>query len=200
MGAQAKVTGVILAGGLARRMGNQDKGLILCNGKPLVSYAIAVMGASAGQTLVNANRHLDEYRAFGLPVIKDQSDSFDGPLAGVLAAMAYAKSGVLLVMPCDSPLIEAQHLQKLLAARAQHDADVAVAFDGDRLHPVFLAIKVSLRDSLKAYLLSGQRKMETWLAQQSLVKVDFSADASIFANINSFSELSALGARPKALR
>jgi molybdenum cofactor guanylyltransferase len=194
MGAQTKVTGVILAGGLARRMDNQDKGLILCNGKPLVSYAIAAMSAVAGQTLINANRNLPEYQAFGLPVVSDQTDSFDGPLAGVLTAMLFAKTGVLLVMPCDSPLIKAQHLQKLLATRAQTNADVAVAFDGVRLHPVFLAIKVSLQNSLQDYLLNGQRKMETWLEQHSLVKVDFSNEPGVFININTMSELLGLEA------
>jgi molybdenum cofactor guanylyltransferase len=190
MGAQTKVTGVILAGGLARRMNNQDKGLILCNGKPLVSYAIAAMTAVAGQTLINANRNIPEYQVFGLPVISDQTDSFDGPLAGVLAAMACAETGMLLVMPCDSPLVKAQHLQKLLATRAQHDADVAVAFDGMRLHPVFLAIKVFLHDSLQNYLFSGQRKMETWLGQHNMVKADFSNEPEVFTNINSMPELS----------
>jgi molybdenum cofactor guanylyltransferase len=194
MGAQTKVTGVILAGGLARRMDNQDKGLILCNGKPLVSYAIAAMSAVAGQTLINANRNLPEYQAFGLPVVSDQTDSFDGPLAGVLTAMLFVKTGVLLVMPCDSPLIKAQHLQKLLATRAQTNADVAVAFDGVRLHPVFLAIKVSLQESLQDYLLSGQRKMETWLEQQDMVRVDFSNEPDVFININTMSELLGLEA------
>jgi len=195
MNNQKTVTGVILAGGLARRMNNQDKGLINYKGRPMVSYAIAALIAVADQSLINANRNKKQYEAFGLPVIADQTDSFDGPLAGILTAMIHANTDVLLVMPCDSPLIKAEHLQKLLATRAENDADVAVAFDGERLHPVFLAIKTSLKNSLQNYLTSGQRKLDRWLEQQKMVKADFSNEPEIFININTLTELSELEAR-----
>jgi molybdopterin-guanine dinucleotide biosynthesis protein A len=192
---QTKVTGVILAGGLARRMNNQDKGLINYKGRPMVSYAINALAAVADQSIINANRNLEHYQQFGLPVVADQTDSFDGPLAGVLTAMIYADTDILVVMPCDSPLIKAEHLQKLLLTRAEHDADVAVAFDGERLHPVFLAIKTSLRTSLQDYLDSGQRKIDRWLEQQKMVKADFSNEPEIFININTLTELSDLEAK-----
>jgi len=192
---QTKVTGVILAGGLARRMNNQDKGLINYKGRPMVSYAITAVTAVADQTLINANRNREQYEEFGLPVVADQTGSFDGPLAGVLTAMLYTDADVLVVMPCDSPLIKAEHLQKLLDTRAENDADVAVAFDGERLHPVFLAIKTSLKNSLQDYLASGQRKMDRWLEQQKMVKADFSNEPEIFININTLAELSELEAK-----
>ncbi|MDD5269016.1 MAG: molybdenum cofactor guanylyltransferase [Methylococcales bacterium] len=195
MNHQPKITGVILAGGLARRMNNQDKGLINYKGRPMVSYAIAALASVADVSIINANRNREQYQAFGLPVIADQTDSFDGPLAGVLTAMLYAEAGVLVVMPCDSPLIKAEHLQKLLATRAINDSDVAVAFDGERLHPVFLAVKSSLRTSLKDYLASGQRKADHWLKQQKMVEADFSDEPEIFVNINTLTELSELEAK-----
>lgn len=195
MDTQTKVTGVILAGGLARRMNNKDKGLINFKGQPMVSYAITVMNSVAGRTIINANRNIAEYQAFGLPVVSDQTDSFDGPLAGVLTAMMFAEMGVLLVMPCDTPLVKAAHLQKLLSILAEQDADVAVAFDGERLHPVFFAIKVSLKTSLHAYLTSGHRKVANWLALQKMVKVDFSEEPDVFINVNTIEELSALAAQ-----
>lgn len=191
----SKVTGVILAGGLARRMNNQDKGLINYKGRPLVSYAIAALTAVADSSLINANRNRERYQAFGLPVIADQTDRFDGPLAGVLTAMLYTDAKVLVVMPCDTPLIKAEHLQKLLATRAENDADVAVAFDGVRLHPVFLAIKTSLKTSLQDYLASGQRKIVSWLEQQNSVQADFSNEPEIFINVNTPAELSELEAQ-----
>jgi molybdopterin-guanine dinucleotide biosynthesis protein A len=98
----------------------------------------------------------------------------------------------MVVVPCDSPFIKAGHLQKLLATRAEKAADVAAAFDGERLHPVFLAIKTSLRDSLQDYLASGQRKISSWLEQQKMVKADFSNEPEIFININTLTELSEL--------
>ena len=191
---QTTVTGVILAGGLARRMNNQDKGLVHYKGRPLVSYAIAALSDVTDQIIINANRNRENYQAFGLPVVADQTDNFDGPLAGVLTAMIYTDADVLVVVPCDSPLIKAEHLHKLLAVRAENAADVVVAFDGVRLHPVFLAIKTSLKTSLENYLASGQRKVGYWLEQQKTVKADFSNEPEIFININTLTELSALEA------
>lgn len=192
MNSQTKVAGVILAGGRARRMDNRDKGLVDFKGRPMVSYAIAALAPVVDSVFISANRNIDQYRQFGWPVISDQTDSFDGPLAGVLSAMMHADADVLLVMPCDSPLIKTEHLRKLLLIRAESNADVAVAFDGIRLHPVFLAIKTALQASLQEYLADGQRKVAVWLAQQNLVQVDFSDEPEIFKNINSMDELSML--------
>jgi len=197
MNSQTKVTGVILAGGLARRMNNQDKGLMSFNGRPLVSYAIAAMSAVTDQLIINANRNIGQYQQFGWPVVADQTDSFDGPLAGVLTAMLHAENGVLLVAPCDSPLIKTDHLQKLLSVRAEKDADVAVAFDGERLHPVFLAVKTVLKTDLQGYLDSGQRKLESWLQLQKMVKADFSDDLQLFINLNTMVQLAELEGNQK---
>lgn len=192
MSGQNKVAGVVLAGGLARRMQQQDKGLVRYHGQPLVSYALSAMSALTGQVLINANRNLEQYQTFGYPVISDLNDNFEGPLAGVLAAMQAVDQDVLLVMPCDSPLIKPEHLQRLLDSRAEADADVAVAFDGERLHPVFLALKTNLQDSLAAYLQSGERKIDRWLQQHVMVQVDFSQEPDVFVNINTLAELQEL--------
>ena len=195
MNHQPKVTGVILAGGLARRMNHQDKGLINYKGRPMVSYAIAALASVIDLSIINANRNSKQYQTFGLPVVADQTDSFDGPLAGILTAMLYTEADVLVVMPCDTPLIKAEHLQKLLATRAIDDSEVAVAFDGERLHPVFLAIRTSLKNSLQDYLNRGHRKADHWLKEQKMVKADFSDEPEIFVNINTLIELSELEAK-----
>ncbi|MGR9115783.1 MAG: molybdenum cofactor guanylyltransferase MobA [Gammaproteobacteria bacterium] len=192
MSHQTKVTGVILAGGLARRMHNQDKGLLLFHGRPMVSYAIAAMEPLVSGVLVNANRNKEVYAQFGWPVVADQNANFEGPLAGILAAMEFADTEILLVMPCDSPLIKTVHLEKMLAARSESDADIAVAFDGERLHPVFLVIKTRLKSSLQEYLASGQRKIDRWLGKHATIKVDFSGEPEVFVNVNTLTELSAL--------
>ncbi|NOQ34999.1 MAG: molybdenum cofactor guanylyltransferase [Methylococcaceae bacterium] len=187
-----QVTGVILAGGLARRMNNQDKGLILYNGQPLVSYAVKAMRQVTNTVLINANRNKETYAEFGLPVIADQNDNFEGPLAGILTAILATTDETLLVIPCDSPLISSEHINKLLSSLEENQAEIAVAFDGERLHPVFLALKTHLKDSLEAYLKSGERKIDRWLKQHKLVEVDFSEQADIFLNINTMDELFAL--------
>ncbi|MDD1607976.1 MAG: molybdenum cofactor guanylyltransferase [Methylococcaceae bacterium] len=195
MNKPTKITGVILAGGLARRMNHQDKGLVCYRGCPLVSYAIAALAPLVNDTLINANRNHEQYQSFGLPVVADQTDSFDGPLAGILTAMIHSDAEVLLIVPCDAPLMTTQHLQKLLTVRADLNVDIAVAFDGERLHPLFLAIKTSLQESLQNYLASGQRKVQAWLAQHNPAQVDFSDTPEIFTNINTLTELSLLEAK-----
>ena len=198
MSAQIKVAGVVLAGGLARRMNNQDKGLVNFKGRPMISYALAALAPAVDQLFINANRNVDQYLSFGYPVISDQTDNFDGPLAGVLTAMIYADAKVLLVMPCDSPLIKTEHMRRLFLCHQNEGVDVAVAFDGIKMHPVFLAIKTALQASLQDYLLSGQRKVELWLEQQSLLQVNFSDEPYLFSNINTMSELSILeGVKPR---
>lgn len=190
MQTQTKVTGVVLAGGMARRMGGQDKGLIKYLDRPLVEYALEAQQAVTDQVLLNANRNQDQYSLYGVEVINDLTDSFDGPLAGVYAAMMQCGADVLLVTPCDSPLVTATHLQKLLQVREEADADIAVAFDGQRIHPVFLALKRSLHDSLNAFLQAGDRKIDIWLAKHHTVQADFSDSPEIFKNINTLDELS----------
>jgi len=192
MNSQTKVAGVILAGGRALRMHKQDKGLMNFKGRPMVSYALAALTPVVDYVFINANRNIDQYRQFGWPVISDRTDRFDGPLAGVLTAMIHADADILVVMPCDSPLIKTQHLQKMLLVRAENNADVAVAFDGIRIHPVFLVIKCILQTNLQDYLARDQRKVAAWLAQQNLVQVDFSDEPEIFTNINTIEELSML--------
>lgn len=192
MDEKIKVTGVVLAGGLARRMNKQDKGLIVYHNKPMVSYAVEAMAKVADAVFINANRHHTEYAQFGYEVISDQTDTFDGPLAGILSALIHAKTETVCVMPCDSPLITETHLQQLLTALTENDVEIAVAFDGERLHPVFLALKTSLQVSLENYLKAGDRKIDLWLQQHSLVKVDFSQNAEVFLNINTLEELEML--------
>lgn len=192
MNDQNKVTGVVLAGGLARRMNKQDKGLVNYHNRPMVSYAVDAMTEVAATVFISANRNIPEYSQFGYQVISDQTDSFDGPLAGVLSAMTHADTDVLCVMPCDSPLIRAGDLTRLIDALTDNNADIAVAFDGERIHPVFLALKTSLKTSLNNYLQQGDRKIDLWLAKHKVFKVDYSDNADIFLNINTLDELNAL--------
>jgi molybdopterin-guanine dinucleotide biosynthesis protein A len=187
----SEITGVVLAGGLARRMNKQDKGLVVYNNRPMISYALEAMSTVAEPVYINANRNLSKYRQFGYDVISDQTDTFDGPLAGILSAMIHSATERLVVMPCDSPLIKACHLTKLLTA-LQDDIEIAVAYDGKRMHPVFLALRTSLQASLKKYLRDGNRKIDLWLQQHRLVLVDFSSNAEVFLNINTYAELEAL--------
>ncbi len=189
------IAGVVLAGGRATRMSEQDKGLILFKNQPLISYALEALSSVCHHTYINANRNLSAYEEFGLVVICDLTQSFDGPLAGILTTLLHTDTELLVVMPCDTPFFKAEHLQRLLDSRAEYDADIAIAFDGEQLHPLFLALKTSLTENLQDYLASGQRKVADWLRPLKSVTVDFSDEPNIFININTSDELAALEAQ-----
>lgn len=195
MNKQTKVSGVILAGGLARRMNQQDKGLVLFKNKPMISYALQAILPVVDELLINANRNIDKYQQLNYPVISDASNDFAGPLAGVLAALNVCENNSLLVIPCDSPFMTAEGLQTLLTEHRSSQADIAVAFDGERIHPVFMVIKSSLKGSLQNYLALGERKIDHWFAQHHWVKVDFSANPEFFSNINTLEQLTELAAK-----
>lgn len=191
MSGQNKVSGVVLAGGKARRMGQRDKGLVTFNRRPLISYALAAMQPVTDELFISANRNQGQYELLGFPVISDGNANFEGPLAGILAAMQAARYPLLLVMPCDSPFFAGRYLQQLLDGLGEAN-DVAVAFDGERLHPAFVALKTHLQTDLQAYLRQGERKLQTWLLRHNTIKVDLSLATDIFTNINTLTDLQKL--------
>ena len=116
-----RITGLILAGGRARRMGGQDKGLIPLAGRPLIAWVIEALRPQVGSILISANRNQAAYAAFGYPVIGDEAGGpdltgFQGPLAGIAAAMTLAQTPWLLTLPCDTPLLPADLAARLAAA------------------------------------------------------------------------------------
>ena len=111
-----QVTGVVLAGGRATRMGGVDKGLVPVNGRPMIEWVIDVLRPQVAHVLVNANRNLDRYREFGHAVIDDGDDEFRGPLAGIASGLRAASSEYVAFAPCDSPLVCGDLVARLGAA------------------------------------------------------------------------------------
>ena len=192
---QSGISGVILAGGLARRMNQQDKGLVAFNGQAMITYAIQALAPVVDELYINANRNIELYQQFNYPVITDERDDFAGPLAGVYAALHVCHNDILLVSPCDSPFMPESALQTMIDERERYAADIAVAFDGERIHPVFMAISSTLKNSLGGYLAQGERKIDRWFEQHNLIKVDFSANPEFFSNINTPEQLADLTAK-----
>ena len=178
------ITAVILAGGKARRMGGEDKGLIDLHGKPLLDYIIAGLKPQAGHILVNANRNLDRYRAFGYPVTEDIMGDYFGPLVGIATGMQVCRTPFILTVPCDSPFIPAGLTDRLYRDMANADADISVAHDGVRMQPVFALLRCELLPDLLTYLDGGGRKIDTWYTQHRLVESDFSDLPDTFLNLN----------------
>ena len=192
---QGQFTGVVLAGGRGRRMGGEDKGLLPFHGRPLVRHALDALGEVAGTRLINANRNLEAYASLGFPVIQDANDRFDGPLTGLLSAMRAAATPYVLTVPCDTPRLTATLLQRLVDRLPGSDAAIAVAHDGERLHPVVMLAETRLADDLQTYLDAGERKVEHWIRRHRWVSVDFSDAAEALANINTPDDLAALETR-----
>ncbi len=179
------VTGVILAGGKARRMGGIDKGLININGKAMIQYVLDALKPQVHEVLINANRNVSEYEKFGYPVVSDQLENFQGPLAGIAASMSMAKTKYICTCPCDGPLIAKNLVSKLFSALSEdEDIKIAVAHDGKRLQPVYALIDCELHTSLLNYLMTGERKIDLWYTQHNFKAVDFSNKQECFININ----------------
>ena len=190
------ITGVVLAGGRATRWDGRDKGLIQVSGRPMISHVLDALAPQVERIIINANRNLDEYRAFGLPVVTDASRDFLGPLAGIASGLAAARTEWVAITPCDSPLLAADCVGRLvLACEDDERTDIAVAHDGDRIQPVFALIRRALLDDLDAFLESGGRKIDRWYGQQRMQLVDFSNNPDNFLNINRREDRDMLEAR-----
>ena len=182
---QKEITGVILAGGRAQRMGGIDKGLIWLNGKPMIAHVIAALRAEIDNLLINANRNREKYAAFGYPVIPDIMDGYLGPLAGMASGMRAASTPYIVTTPCDSPLIPSNLVQQLYETLLRENADISVAHDSERLHPVFALIRRDLLPDLLDFLNAGQRKIDRWYARHRLAVAYFRDRPEAFRNVNS---------------
>jgi len=180
----ADISGVILAGGRARRMGGTDKGLIALNGRPMVEHIINAVRGQVGTLMINANRNLDDYARYGLPIVKDRMGEYFGPLVGMASALEVSTTPYLLTVPCDSPLIPADLAARLYRAMQDADAEISVVHDGDRMQPVFALLRRELLPSLLAYLEAGGRKIDTWYARHRLALADFSDRRELCLNVN----------------
>lgn len=175
---------VILAGGLARRMGGQDKGLVPLAGQPMVAHVLKTVQPLVDHCVINANRHQDDYAALQVPVVQDELPGHLGPLAGLSAGMMALPDDIVLMCPCDSPFLQAELCRALIDACLGSDCDLAVAHDGERLQPVFLAARQRVRQSLDEFLASGERKIDRWFPLLDVIEVDASDYTASFRNIN----------------
>ncbi|MCJ0763087.1 molybdenum cofactor guanylyltransferase MobA [Variovorax terrae] len=201
--APSDITGLVLAGGRGSRMGGVDKGLQNFNGLPLALHTLMRLAPQVGEVMVNANRNLSAYEAFGAPVWPDGLADYAGPLAGFLTGLERCETRCLLTVPCDTPLFPTDLAERLAAALARDDAEIAMASaredDGPlRPQPVFCLLRVELLESLVRFTHGGGRKIDAWTAQHRTVIVPFDApgdDPKAFFNANTLAELHALETR-----
>ena len=197
--AKPLITGVVLAGGLGRRMGGVDKGLRTLRGRPLTAWVVERLAPQVDELLINANQNASDYARVGYRVIADAIGGYAGPLAGLHAGLAAASHPLIVTAPCDSPFLPSDLVARLHDALTTHAAQLTVAKTGDQAHPVFCLCRRDVLPHLEAFLSAGGRKIDAWYSTLKVVEVAFDDNAAAFSNINSPEELAAFeNAKPEA--
>jgi molybdenum cofactor guanylyltransferase len=202
------ITAIIVAGGRGSRMGGVDKGLQSFNGTPLALHTLLRLQMQSGgplaQVMINANRNLAAYEAFGATVWPDVLADYAGPLAGFLTGLERCETPYLITAPCDTPLFPMDLVERLAQAMDASDADIAMvsAPEADaqgnaalRAQPVFCLLRTELLESLVDFTHKGGRKIDAWTALHQTVMVPFdhaTDDPRAFYNANTLAELQSL--------
>lgn len=185
------ILGVVLAGGLARRMGGGDKALLPINGRPMISVLLERLAPQVSAVAISANGDPARFAgvAPGVAVVADSIPGHPGPLAGILAGMDHAASlGIewVLSVPGDTPLVPPDLAARLRAAAAP----VAYAGSAGQVHPPVAVMAVALREDLRAAILSGEGKVSRWMRRHGCSLVEWAAEP--FLNANTPEELAVL--------
>jgi molybdenum cofactor guanylyltransferase len=205
MSGRLDVTGVVLAGGLSRRMGGGDKGLLELGGKTMLAHVACRLRPQVGAMIVNANGNPARFASLDLPVVPDTIAGFVGPLAGVLAGMRWSSEHVpaarwIVTAPGDAPMLPSDLVADLLAAAEGKPGTIALAQSHGELHPVIGLWPVALADDLETQLGAGVRKVLHWTGRHRMVPVTFppirlcGLDIDPFFNANTPQELEQLRA------
>ena len=183
------ISAVILAGGKARRMGGQDKGLQILGKQSLIEHVINRLQPQIHDISINANRNQTEYAKFSFPVFSDELPDFQGPLSGMLTALEKTKTDFILFTPCDTPFFPTNLLDKLQSAVKNDRTLIAYACDEEREHPVFCLMSIQLKEKLRHYLASGERRLLQFMQENGGISVKFTKEEGNFENFNTMDDL-----------
>ncbi len=188
--------GVLLAGGLARRMGGGDKPMRTIRGRTILDRVIARLAPQCDGLILNANGDPARFGAFGLPVIADTVQDFPGPLAGILAALDWTAAnrpdaGWILSAAADCPFLPRDLVARLQQARIAEGAQLAVAASAGQTHPVIGLWSVALCEELRHALVKEDiRKIDRWTARYRLATVTWPAEPlDPFFNANTMDDI-----------
>ncbi|HXW39660.1 MAG TPA: molybdenum cofactor guanylyltransferase MobA [Xanthobacteraceae bacterium] len=191
MAATPDTLGLILAGGLARRMGGGDKTRIRIGGETILQRVVACIGPQCAAVIINANGDPARFADTGLPVVADSVPDFAGPLAGILAGLDWAQANAkacqwLLSVPADCPFLPKDLAARLHQARLAAGTPLACARSGQWRHPAVALWPASLREDLRRALIDeGLRKVELWTERQGVAMADWPAEPiDPFFNVN----------------
>lgn len=191
MSADVPVCGLLLAGGLSRRMGGGDKCLAELGGRTLLRRIVDVAAPQVGPLVLNTNSDPALFADYGLPVAADVVTGYAGPLAGVLTGLEWALANApdcewVASFACDAPFAPRDLVARLFDAVAREDAEMACASSGGRDHPVFALWPVRLAGDLRAAVVDeGIRKVDAWTGRYRLARAAFATDpVDPFFNVN----------------
>ena len=180
-----EITGVILAGGLARRMNGQDKGLVTYQDKPLIEHVLQDFMPQIDHCMISANRNIARYQGYGHPVYRDEMGDYAGPLAGIATALRHCETKWLACVPCDAYSLPSNLVQQLLQTAHSSQAKICIANDGQRWQPLYALIHTATLTPLEHYLDTGKRSVMQWVKSQNAAIADCSNEHQHFKNINS---------------
>lgn len=182
MADEPKVAGVLLAGGLGRRMGGGDKCLRSLAGRPILGHVIERVRPQVGPLVLNANGEPGRFAEFGLPVAPDVVEGFAGPLAGILTGLEWMVEHApgcawLASFATDAPFLPRDLVARLRSAIEDEGAELTCATSNGRAHPVFGLWPARLAGDLRAALVEeDMRKIDAWTARYRLATVAFPAE------------------------
>lgn len=194
------VTGVLLAGGLGRRMGGGDKPLKTLAGRPILDLVIERARSQVNHLVLNVNSETAQFEGYGLPMEPDVIEGYAGPLAGILTGLEWTGREFpdvdwMVSFPTDAPFFPLEMVECLMGVVEKHNADMACAMSNGRTHPVFALWPVRLVNELRAAMVNDDmRKIDRWTAQYDIQHVDFAIEENgidPFFNINRPEDLAA---------
>lgn len=186
-------SGIILAGGQARRMGGGDKGLLAIGDRTMLDHVIERLAPQVAELALNANGDETRFAEFGLPVLADPVAGYAGPLAGVLAGLDWASGrevANIVTAAADTPFLPTDLVTRLLDAAVDQGRQIAIASTATGLHPTFGLWPVALRDDLRTALSAGVRKVVDWTDRHGVARAEFPVgEFDPFFNVNTPEDL-----------
>jgi molybdopterin-guanine dinucleotide biosynthesis protein A len=186
---------VILSGGQGSRMGGQDKGLIVVDGRPMIMNALELVSRFTRSFAISCNRNHSTYSQFKCVMLEDKVSDFQGPLAGIHAALLHYESqneglfSHLMVLPCDTPRLQETLLTKLVLAAQKNPSSICYLATSDRPQFLHAIIPVQCLASLTRWLEQGERAVYKWYRQHSVVEVEVTDSDGSMRNINTQSDV-----------
>lgn len=170
-------------------MGGRDKGLVEFRDRPMIGHTIELVRPHVDSLIISCNRNELRYQSLADKTVVDPLDDFQGPLAGILAGLKACDTELLLVLPCDTPLLSNEILERLLAAARAKPDHITVLAESGGLHPLHAVIPANLCADLEQWLSGGQRAVQRWMRNHPFQLVDISDMSEQLYNLNTQQEL-----------